>query len=196
MRNLTEQQFLEWADKHGLWINPKYQQSASLIFKTETYDRFWNIPSKPEKRPYFISSLLQLMGDWKSCFIWKPLGSWPKSVDPGRINDNIELHILKDLGLPLGTNYVIESAREEIHLLVTLVFSNTIFGWSCNDDIYIVPDHALYIMQTDHHGVIHASFRNPNDIIPFVQEMEQQGFSLPEDLPDETFKKPEWMKNK
>jgi hypothetical protein len=86
-------------------------------------------------------------------------------------------------------------SRAEFNQLVTLTFSTTVFGWSVGEDLYIVPDHAQYIVQTDHHGVIHVSFKRSEDIGSFVAEMDGRGFSLPEDVLDETFKRPEWMKD-
>ena len=57
----------------------------------------------------------------------------------------------------------------------------------------IVPDHARYIVQTDHHNVIHVSCLSSADVEECVREMEKRGFPLPQDVPDSTFKKPEWM---
>jgi hypothetical protein len=78
---------------------------------------------------------------------------------------------------------------------VTLLFSTTIFGWSVGDDLYVVPDHARHLLQTDHHGVIHLKFRTQTDLNSCVEEMHRRGFSLPDELPDETFKQPKWMKS-
>lgn len=134
------------------------------------------------------------MGDWRSCYAWRHLGSWPDSVDYRRVNDIIELRILRGLGLPLGSADIVEFSHNELDTLVTLVFSTTIFGWSVGEDLYIVPDHARYILQTDHHEVIHVSFRTPEEIDRWVSVMEERGFPLPEDVPDETFARPAWMK--
>jgi hypothetical protein len=52
-----------------------------------------------------IASLLELMGDWQTCYVWRHLGSWPgpATVNRLRLNDVVELRILQGLGLPLGT---------------------------------------------------------------------------------------------
>src|SRR4029078_8117388 len=105
-----------------------------------------------------------------------------------RINDVVELRILKGLDLPLGTADVVQFAREELDGLVTLMFITTIFGWSVGEDLYVVPNHARYLIQTDHHDVIHVSFRQPADLEHWVKVMETEGFPLPEDVPDATFK--------
>jgi hypothetical protein len=100
----------------------------------------------------------------------------------------------KGLGLPLGTADVVKFERAELDKLVTLMFSTTVFGWSVGEDLYIVPDNARHIVQTDHHNVIHVSCRTSADVDECVRQMEERGFVLPGEVPDSTFKRPDWMK--
>lgn len=194
MKTLTEAAFLAWAEGAGLGLDPQYPDSAVLVFRPDPHqERFWEIPAEPECRPYFILSLLELMGEWQECYVWRHLGSWPESADPRRINDIVEWRILQGLGIPLGTADVLTFERAELDKLVTLMFSTTVFGWSVGDDLYIVPDHARCIVQTDHHNVMHVSCRSAADVETWVTHMEERGFPLPEDIPDATFKKPGWM---
>jgi len=195
MKKYTEQDFLRWAGKHAIEVDSRYPQSAILRFEPDPdCDRFWQVPLEPECRPYFIVSILEAMGDWKSCFVWRHMGSWPSRPDPLRLNDRIEFGILKSIGLPMGTADVVRIDRSEIDPLITLIFSTSIFGWSVSEDLYIVPDTAKYIAKTDHHGVIHVSFRDSDTMQSFVQFLTEREFILPEELPDATFKRPEWMK--
>ena len=197
METITEAAFLQWASEKGMGLDEKYPKSAVLSYKPDMeQDRFWEVPFEPERRPYFILSMLSFLGDWNTCYVWRHLGSWPQSANPHRINDQIELQILKGIGLPLGTADVVIFSRDEINQLITLMFSTSIFGWSVGEDIYVVPDNTRYILQTDHHGVIHVSFRSTDDMDRFVAKMEESGFPLPEDVPDETFKRPKWLDNK
>jgi len=194
MKTLNEGDFLEWARVHGLVVDAGYPKSAILSFDPNPgLDRFWIVPAAPERRPHFIASLLRLMGEWKSCRVWRHMGSWPSSADPLRINDVIELCILRGLDLPLGTADIVEFEASELDKLVTLMFSTTIFGWSVGEDLYVIPDSGRYLMQTDHHDVIHVSFRQDVDLERFVRGMEDAGFPLPDEPPDSTFKQPDWM---
>lgn len=196
MRTHREDEFLAWAERSGFQIDSRYPDSAVLTFRPDSeHHRFWEVPIHPEQRPYFIASILEGIGDWQACYAWRHLGSWPPSAVPERINDVVELRILEGLGLPLGTNAVVEFTRLEYAKLVTLLFSTTIFGWSVGDDLYVVPDHAQHLLQTDHHGVIHVSFRTEDGLKPYVEEMERRGFPLPNEVPDPTFKQPQWMKS-
>jgi hypothetical protein len=105
MNTMSEGQFLHWASTKSLRLNPQYPQSAVLDFQTDCESRFWEVPREPERRPYFLASLIDLMGDWKTCYAWRHLGSWPDPahVQPGRINDVVEMLVLKGLRVPLGT---------------------------------------------------------------------------------------------
>jgi hypothetical protein len=194
MDSLSEAQFLQWAAREGLHLDPQYPQSAVLTFAGAYEEaRFWEVPLEPHRRPHFIDTLLKLLGDWQVCYVWRHMGSWPSSVEPLRINDVVEFQILKGLGLPLGTADVVAFSRDELEKLVTLMFSTTIFGWSVGDDLYVVPDHAHALLQTDHHEVIHVVCRHPGDIQTWVDGMEHAGFPLPDSPPDSTFKTPSWM---
>src|SRR5712675_2044255 len=103
MRQIGEQEFLAWARQRGLDFENTVAES-----------RFWNVPEEPQRRPYFIKALLQLFGERESCLAWRQLGSWPASADAGRINDVVEWQILKGLGLPLGTNDVVQFSESEM----------------------------------------------------------------------------------
>jgi hypothetical protein len=124
VQNLTERSFLNWANDSGMGLDDQYPGSAVLSFKSDLQqDRFWEIPSNPEQRPYFVGSILSLLGNWNTCYVWRHLGSWPDSADPNRINDQIELQILRGIGLPLGTADAVAFSRDEINQLGTLIFS-------------------------------------------------------------------------
>jgi hypothetical protein len=99
------------------------------------------------------------------------MGSWPLHPEALRLNDRIKFQILKAIALPLGTPDVVEFDGGEIDALITLLFSTSIFGWSVNEDlyvVYVVPETGRYIAKTDHHGVIHVSFRSPAGMETFV----------------------------
>lgn len=195
MKTLKQKDFLAWADEREIKLDERYPDSAVLTFEPDlNQDRFWIIPAESEKRPYFIASILEELGEWKSCFVWRHMGSWNDIVDPSRVNDNIELEILKGLKIPLGTADILEFSKSEINALITLIFSTSIFGWSVNEDLYIISDNAKFIVQTDHHGVIHVSFKDAKDMKQFIKNMSENGFPLPNDVPDATFKYPDWMK--
>jgi hypothetical protein len=64
VQSLTEKSFLKWANDRGMGLDDQYPESAVLSFKPDLQqDRFWEIPSNPEQRPYFVASILSLLGN-------------------------------------------------------------------------------------------------------------------------------------
>lgn len=199
MKVHSESDFLAWVKARGIVVDAPHPDYPALAFQgTSPEARFWVVPDAPERRSFFMTSLLDLMGDWRSCWVWRHCGAWPsrEHLDAGRINDCVELVILEGVGVPLGTSDVVEFNRDESDRLVTLLFSTSIFGWSVGEDLYLVPDHGRYILKTDHHGVVHVEFQNVQDIGAWVSGMSERGFTLPDDPPDETFKPSSWMAEK
>ena len=159
--------------------------SAIMTFKPPGgIGNSWDIPPKPEQRPWFISAVLNSMGQWRSCFVWRHMGSWHENPNPNRLNDRIEFQILKGLGMPLGTADIVEFAGNELDQLITLLFSTTIFGWSVGEDLYVVPDHAKSIFKVSHHNVVRVFFRDASEMHSFAANMEREGFSPPKTVPD------------
>ena len=194
MKSHSEDEFLRWASGHGMGLDPRYPQSASLTFiPAPELDRFWKIPDEPEQRPYFLRCMLDAFGSWQSYWCWRHLGSWPTEPDPQRINDHVEHTVYQGIGVPEGTADVLQFDSEEEVGLVTLLFTTSVFGWSVGEDLFLVPDTGAGILQTDHHGVVHATFKTNDQMRAFIGRMEDEGFPLPDHVPDSTFKTPTWM---
>ena len=195
MKKHSKKRFLNWAAAHGLGLDERYPGSAILTFKPDPdLARFWEIPPEPGRRPHFLSLMLELMGEWRSCFAWRHMGKWPSKTDLERPNEMVERQIYDGVGLPLGTTHIVEFDKSDTDRLVTLLFATTVFGCTVYEDLYVVPDHAQYIMETDHHDAVHVSFRDDERLQHFITGMREQKFYLPDDVPDATFKVPGWTK--
>jgi hypothetical protein len=194
MKTHREEQFLKWTGARGIGLDERYPDSAVLTFKPDpNLRRFWVVPPQPERRPHFLATILNLTGKWRSCRVWRHMGSWPNRPDPGRLNDRIEFQILAGIGMPMGTGDIVEFKKAELDRLITLLFSTAIFGWSVGEDLYVVPNDAQHIIKTSHHDVVHVSFRKLSDLNRFVKGMDKEKFPLPKTVPDWTFEIPEWM---
>jgi len=196
MRTIAEDDFLRLLAEKGIGLHPKYPKSRALDFAAGSESRFWQVPPEPERRPYFLATLIDLMGDWENCYVWRHLGAWPtpEPSDHDRINDAVERQILRGVRIPLGTNAIVGFDEDERDGLITLLFSTTVFGWSQPDDLQVVPNHGRSILHTDHHGVVHVTFPLGGELQAWVTKMAEEGFDLPEELPDSTFKRPSWMR--
>jgi hypothetical protein len=163
MQSHPEAEFLAWAEARGIVVPPGHPQYPQLAFRDSAEERrFWVVPEKPEQRSFFLACVLELLDDWRSCWVWRHCGSWPsrQHVDPNRINDRVELVILEGLKIPVGTTDVVEFSQSEFDRLVSLLLSTSMFGWSVGEDLYVVPDNGCCIVKTDHHGVVHVEFRS------------------------------------
>ena len=193
MRTIPEKQVLPWLSERHLDMGDHYPEKVSVRFKDD-FSRFWNVPVNPEARSDLIDTILRLTEPWSECLVWKPDGSWMETADDDRINDVVQLHLLRGLGLPLGTADAVLFEHSEKTKLVSLAFLNTIFGWCVGDDMLIIPDSGLFIVKTDHHNVIHVSCKSESAMEKFIEGMKKEDFPLPEEPPDSTFKLPKWMK--
>ena len=194
MKRLSEPAFLKILKPLGIEVGDGYPKVVNLSFDKKAGDaRYWALPMAARRFPFFCLTILELLGEWQVCYAWRHMGGWPEKLDPDRINDCVEFHILRGLAMPCGTTDAIGFEREEVSELVTLMFSSLVFGWSVGEDLSIVPDHGRYIVQTDHHDVIHVIFRDEEECEPFAEEMESRGFAVPTEAPDATFKAASWM---
>jgi hypothetical protein len=109
------------------------------------------------------------------------------------MKDQVRDNVLISAGVPLGIEGAVRFSDAETDKLVTAIFAQLVFGGSVVDDLFVVPDHGRQFLQTDHHDVVHVCFADQKRIKPFIAHMAREDYALPDELPDETFKKPDWM---
>ena len=78
--------------------------------------------------------------------------------------------------------------------LVNFIAARCRTAWCVTDDLFIVPDHARQFLHVDHHNVVHVQCADSVRMERFIQHMTSGGYTLPEHVPDATFKQPYWMK--
>lgn len=198
MTTIPQDHFVATLAQTGLALDPKYPDARVLRYTGEMHSRFWITPTAARRRPFFLSSLLDLLGDWQTCSCWRPKGSWAdfRDVELQRPDYSVEQCIFRGLGIVIGSADVLAFGRSEIDALITLLFNTSIFGWSIGEDTYVIPDHGGGFLKVSHHEVVHASVRSEVEINQWVKSMSKAGFDLPADPPDATFKRPTWMPRK
>jgi hypothetical protein len=118
---------------------------------------------------------------------------WVDDRDRPGAKHQVYAAIQQSVGVPLGERCALQFPVGEMNRLVTLMFARLVFGWSVPDDLFVIPDHGRQIVQTDHHDVAHVWFLDASDVGTIVQHMAGRNYSLPDELPDATFKRPAWM---
>ncbi len=196
MNSLRESELLNQIGVKGIVLDPMYPRSAVLRFQTEPeITRFWAIPDQARTIPYFVATMISLLDpSWQTLLVWKHLGSWNTNFKGDRMDDDVQASIYRGIGIKNDSADNLVFDRSELPMLVALIFCQLVFGWHVGDDIYVIPDNAQHIIKTDHHHVVHVSFRDEDSMKNFVMGMSSKGYQLPESLPDPTFKKPGWMK--
>jgi hypothetical protein len=195
VKTLARDEFLGWARDEGIVPHPLF---GDLQFAADPgLSRFWETPANLHIRVWFLGLLLESAGDWGACYAWRR-GHWPQEEEDAHPKGAVEYQILKGLGVPMGTDHVLRFDRTEVSELLTLTFSNLIFDGHWDSDMYILPDNTSYLLQTDHHDVVHVSFRDQWTLEEYVKTVADgrnpfPGFPLPTCYPDETFKPVDWI---
>jgi hypothetical protein len=195
---ITPDSFLAHTRALGVAPDDRYSSPQCLVYVPHRqHARFWNFPKRAAGFPFFISHMLDTLAPWSECHLWPRGGQWPALPDDADCDLplawTVRGRLLGAAGIPACHQGAACYTADERDQLVTAVFAQLVFGWCPPDDLFILPDHGRYFLHTDHHGVIHANFRDEADITPFVEHMAQENYLLPTQLPDATFKLPSWM---
>lgn len=187
-------EFFAWAAGCGIVPDVPPPESSWLSFQADIGgERFWVIPERAAGLPFFVNHILSGLEAWNTCYVWPRGGQWVDDRERDRIKDQVYAAILQGAGVPLGERCALRFSANELDRLVTLVFARLVFGWSVPDDVFIIPDHGRQIVQTDHHDVVHVRFRDGAMLGGFIEHMASEKYLLPEEPPDGTFKRPDWM---
>src|SRR5262249_28594514 len=130
---------------------------------------------------------------WATGFLWPRSGAWPASAGSRSYNEGVRGVVLRGAGIPDGWAGAVRFGREEEDALLAVVFAYLAFGWCVDDDLFFIPDHGRQLLQTNHHGVIHAECASEERVRQLVEYMSTAGYTLPTAPPDGTFKRPPWM---
>ncbi len=195
MERIEEKTFIEVVSQLGITVDSRYPETAGLNFAIDSkISRFWEIPEEARNIPYFVETILSALDAWESVYVWKQMGGWFTSIKGERLNDDVQAVIYQGIGITENNADILRFARNELTELVTLTFNQLVFGWHVGDDLYIIPDHGRQMIKTSHHDVVHVYVRDQSTMERFINTMAAKGFELPEDIPDGTFKRPDWMK--
>lgn len=194
MQAVSSKEFWRLAAAQGFGVDPRYPDSGCLsLIPLTDHARFWVVPPDPATWPHFVSSLLDGLDQWEAGVLWPRSGVWPQSGQSRSHNSGVRNVILRGAGVPDGWAGAIRFEREEEDVLIAILFSAMAFGWCVDDDLFFIPEHARQMLQTDHHNVIHAECRFPECVRKLVAHMATEGYQLPTEPPDWTFKRPAWM---
>lgn len=188
MHELAASDFLATTGSHGLKVSAKYAHNwpRNLSFEQPTaVGVYWTPPTNQTELKAFLRTLLELLGDWNTLYLW------PKCVPLKDVLLDEEIDALTDLANStpvLATTGAIVVVRSEIEPLLGILVPLIEHGWSWPTDVHLVPDSFAVCVIVDHHEAVHVNFPTPECCGAFVAAMESRGFPLPEKPPDWTFR--------
>lgn len=187
--------FLDWAATFGIGPDTRYKPSQYLVYKHfGNFDRFWGLPERGGEIPYFLSHLLAGIEPWSRCALWPREEKWRELYPHSFEDDKVAAFIQSSVGIPQGHRGAAIFAHAEVVPMISVMLSATLFGSFTHTDLFVLPDHGKPFLFIDHHDVIHVESAEESLIDPFVAHMAAEDYHLPSDVPDWTFKRPEWMK--
>jgi hypothetical protein len=107
---------------------------------------------------------------WSKCYL-HPRGRWPHAGPRLRERDRVFGVILEAAGVPADFDGAIGYDQADRDRLITALCAAMALGWSTRDDLFVIPDHAQQLVQTDHQGVVHVDFANGTDVDRFIAHM-------------------------
>jgi hypothetical protein len=193
MQFMTINEFSAWASQRGIGVISPDGASAGAYYwlnylSSPGDGRFWGFPWEKSELLALIARVLNALDPWQSCWVFKREGGWSYAED----GDGRDV-ILHSIGIPEGFQGAVGFAASEKAGLILLLVTQIAFGWYVLDDVWVVPDHGRQMIYTDHDGAVHVRFAEVERVDSFVQTLAKNGFPLPEEPPNETFRWPDWM---
>jgi hypothetical protein len=193
MTHLSEKEFLEWLKARELTWDSQY---GYINFESDKTDgRFWTLPERGARLVYFLAVILDSLDSWNYLMMCKQgITGWHTSDESTGIIESVHDQIVNSIPVSKDFRGVLRVEKLDEVATVTLLFNQLMFGWCMWDDVYVIPDHGRQIVKTSHHDVVHVSFKEPGMVADFVEKLAKEKFHLPKEVPDGTFKTPDWMK--
>ncbi len=188
MQLIPHSDFIDEMERTGVSLTGT---SALTFGRYAETDRFWIWPWPPQDLLSLLSAILAHAAPREHCDLWRPGGIWHED-EPSFI-DSIRETVLRGFAIPADHRGALRFARSESTALLGLLLSFAFAGWNVNDDLCAIPDMGDYIIRISHHAVVHVEARNTALTQSLVAHMASQGWDLPTDVPDSTFKIPSWM---
>lgn len=195
MTRVPAETFLSWAAGLGVIPDERYASPRCLIYRDErSHSRFWNLPREPDELRTLLAHVLCGLEAWDSCYVWPRGGCWHSSQPPrSRIEEERALALYGG-HIPDGLRGAVCYSTQEAPHLINLIDARSRAAFCVSDDLFVVPDHATAFLHMDHHDVVHVECSDAMRMERFIHHMASGGYALPDELPDVTFKRPEWMK--
>ena len=195
MDYVSTNEFLPIARALGVVPDVRYTDPRYLVHAPDPdVRRFWDAPENPRRFTALVASVLDGLDPWATCYLWPRTGWGHAAGRPSAsAGESVYCWTLRAAGVRPDFDGPVRYAGDERLALEAALLAVRAFGFSVADDVFVVPDHGRQLVMVGHHEAVHVSFADEGRVGPFVTHMADRGFPLPDDLPDATFKRPDWM---
>ncbi len=195
MQTLSPDDFLRWAKARGIGPHPRYPNSSYLVFTgVAEHGRYWEYPEVAGSVPHFLETLLSSLGDEQRFWLFPGRGYWSLGQAMESWSSTRAWRAsIHALGLPRGFVGAVGIDPAEKDVLLAMLFLQVTLGPAIMVDTLVVPESGAAILFFEHHAVVHVTVREESALLKAVGLLEGEGYSLPTEPPDETFKPVSWM---
>jgi hypothetical protein len=194
MELIPKRAFTSWASRHGISRDPKYKDLQDFNYAGGLdFNRFWLPDPIISNLINFVNAVLITASPTGPFYFYRRAwGTWYYRM-VGSVRNVIIDRMIAPLDIPIDFRGALKLGKEEWGNILTIISAHYVFGWSVNEDLFVIPDSADCILMVSHHGQLNGTFPSEKHLTEFIIGMEEKGFQLPNRVPDGTFKIPEWM---
>jgi hypothetical protein len=190
----SDQEFLAWLAEAGIGVDPRYPQSAQLVFTASPdLSRFWLPNQVPSDLPGFLLTAVRAATAGGGCWIHRRGGGYWYAGERASSREVVIERMLPGSGIERGITGAVRYSPEEWQPLLVALIAHYTLGWQVGNDVHIVPDNRSCVLMIGHHGELSCHSPDLVSLNAFITAMALQGYELPDHVPDATFKVPEWM---
>lgn len=185
IRTLNAEAFSVWTSDRGIGRNPSHPESDHLVFTAGGgLERFWSYPSKAERVPHFVSTLLGAIRPNDRYWVYPARGAWSL----GRATESwpqsrVWAATVRALGVPAGLRGAVGFNSTDWNELCAMMFLQVTLGPSVPIDTVVVPENGSAILYFEHHGAVWCAVRDQALLDGVVAAMDGAGFPLAEEQP-------------
>jgi hypothetical protein len=101
--------------------------------------------------------------------------------------------LLRAAGVAEGAAGALRFEATDWKAMSLVALAHYVYGWSVGEDLHMFGEERDCAMMITHHGDLSVQFPTAERLERFRHAMLQEGYDLPTELPDETFKCPDWL---
>ena len=191
MIEIESERFWRWLSEADIGHTPRYCDPEFLLPEgARPCARFWTFPATAEALDTFFRCVLNAIAAEQAAYLWPRCAVWEYLLE--NVADLASDSPFRPFLASSGSFAISVPPGEPDRLIEFFQFVSE-FGWKVCHDLYVIPEDRAVVAYISHHAVFHVSAKQEATLERIIGEMEKNGFSLPKELPDATFKRPDWM---